>query len=79
MISYKLIYLGFPKELQPVFSDAKGKGGGFHTIYLTHVGVFTLSGCVMWKNSDARFNVLWRKWFSVLEGEQNILLFRAKP
>ena len=64
--------------MQPVFSDAKGKGGGCHALYFAHVGVFTLSGCMMWKNSDARFNVLWRRWFRVSEGEQNILLFQAK-
>ena len=51
-----------------MFSDAKGKGGGCHALYFTHVGVFTLSGCMMWKNSDARFNVLWRRWFRVSEG-----------
>ena len=53
--------LGLPNELPSVFSDEKGKREGCHAINLTHVDVLVFPRDMMWKNSKARFKVLWRR------------------
>ena len=48
-----------------------------HAIYLTHVDVLVFPEDMMWKNSKARFKVLWRRWLREFEGGEKILLFQA--
>ena len=54
---------GLPNEPPSVFSDEKGKRGvaNCDAIYLTHVDVLVFPEDMMWKNSKARFKVLWRR------------------